>query len=173
MATVVKYNGGGSSEGLYVWKVYDVSYVAGYGLNSDMYPDNDWLNDEFYSKYTDETMFIWIQYELDHSTTPASKGARTGLQVASIDQNAYPQDGEQDGYWYTFDDEYMNYTVWRKLTFINYTTSDYEDDYPHMAIQDNQYYERIPTRYVSVDEPGVSVGIENDIWIKLDQEVGA
>lgn len=49
-----------------------------------------------YSRTTDETLLI-----------PSGKGEPTGNVVESSDDSAYPQDGAQSDYWYTYSHSYM------------------------------------------------------------------
>lgn len=60
-----------------------------------------------YSGITDgsTTTEVWVKYtwtSTSTSETTEAKGTATGETVQSVDENAYPQDGAQDGYWYVY-----------------------------------------------------------------------
>lgn len=50
---------------------------------------------------------------LDHSNVIYTKGSATGEQVQSVSQTAYPSDGVQGDYWYTYN---SSYTGWFDFT---------------------------------------------------------
>ena len=85
-------------------------YTSSYSISSSSTTKKILYNIYNYEYATEwNTHGYYCYYEKSLGSSPiytSSKGSATGTIVESYDQSAYPQDGVQGGYWYTYSHSY-------------------------------------------------------------------
>lgn len=129
----------------------DYAYEQGFYFIELPYPDNSGetqtttfyensksylsLGEEAFSTYiikTTSTIVFYYNYE--HIPAVAQKGDFIE-QITSTNEQAYPQNGFQDGYWYEFNNAEIVLS-----TYLGNVNADTADAYPQDGAQDGYYY---------------------------------